>query len=295
VRLPTARRIAFGGASTNNAPGSRSIPPPRQRSRAKLHLSNRTTHQAWPGVQVVTSLYRSRTTPTGDAQPGVVRGRQSKKGSGSLANAPHPTRNKRSPAWRFCDRILVRCSLALPERAAVAGSGLSLVVRARCARSRDLLPCHCHADLGFAVGDQFTAEVDGDGVEQSARTAPASHSRASCPNAATTSSKNSATTRSRPSSEPCHAASPRSTDEPRPAPGETAADPPTTRGRPRKTERPHHHLPEHPIQHHVADPKPSRAECQSKPGRPRTHTSPSTRPRTSRSINGPHQRTSIKQ
>jgi len=72
---------------------------------------------------------------------------------------------------------------------------------------------------------------------------------------------------------------PRSTDEPRPAPGETAADQ-LLRGRPRKNERPHHHLPEHPIKHHVADPEPTRAEHRSKPGRPRTHTRPSTRPRT---------------
>ena len=55
---------------------------------------------------------------------------------------------------------------------------------------------------------------------------------------------------------------------PRPAPGETAAEP--NRGRPKKTERPHHHLPEHPIKHHAADPEPTRAECRSKPGRPRT-------------------------
>ena len=35
-----------------------------------------------------------------------------------------------------------------------------------------------------------------------------------------------------------------------------------------------------PITHHVADPEPTRAECRSKPGRPRTHTNPTTRPRT---------------
>jgi transposase len=78
----------------------------------------------------------------------------------------------------------------------------------------------------------------------SAGTAPAWRWRASCSNAATTSSKPSATRRSRPSPDPrCRAASPRSTDEPRPAPGETAPDPPR-RGRPRKNERPQHHLPE---------------------------------------------------
>ena len=35
-----------------------------------------------------------------------------------------------------------------------------------------------------------------------------------------------------------------------------------------------------PITHHVADPEPTRAECRSKPGRPRAHTSPTTRSRT---------------
>jgi transposase len=55
------------------------------------------------------------------------------------------------------------------------------------------------------------------------------------------------------------------------------------RGRPRKNERPHHHLPEHPITHHLADPEPTRPEHRSKPGRPRTHDHiPSTRPRTPR-------------
>jgi hypothetical protein len=37
------------------------------------------------------------------------------------------------------------------------------------------------------------------------------------------------------------------------APGETAADPPKW-GPAQKIDRPHHHLPEHPIKHHVANP-----------------------------------------
>ena len=112
----------------------------------------------------------------------------------------------------------------------------------------------------------------------SAATARASRSRANCSNAATTSSKPSATRRSRPSPDhPCHAASPKPPDEPRPAPGETAADP-SARGRPRKNERPHHHLPEHPITHHAAGPEPTRVECRSKPGRPRTRPIPPNAP-----------------
>jgi hypothetical protein len=69
----------------------------------------------------------------------------------------------------------------------------------------------------------------------------------------------------------------RSTDDPRPAPSASAADPPRW-GRPRKNERPHH-LPEHPITHRAADPEPTRAERRSKPGRPRTHPMTSTRAR----------------
>jgi hypothetical protein len=42
-----------------------------------------------------------------------------------------------------------------------------------------------------------------------------------------------------------------------------------------------------PITHHVADPEPTRAECRSKPGRPRTHPNPPTRPRPTNSIDGP--------
>jgi hypothetical protein len=34
------------------------------------------------------------------------------------------------------------------------------------------------------------------------------------------------------------------------------------------------------ITHHVADPEPHRAECRSKPGRPRTYLNPTTRSRT---------------
>src|ERR1039458_1821508 len=95
-------------------------------------------------------------------------------------------------------------------------------------------------------------------------------------------SKSSATKRFNPPAEPpiCHAASPRSTDAPRPAPD--IALPTLPRGPPRKTERPHHHLPEPPITHHVPDTEPTRAECRSKPGRPRTHPIPPTRPRTAK-------------
>jgi transposase len=74
-----------------------------------------------------------------------------------------------------------------------------------------------------------------------------------------------------------HAASPRSHDEPRPAPENPL--PTRQRGPPRKTERPHHHLPEHPITHHVSGPEPTRAACRSKPRRPRTQLT-TTRPRT---------------
>ena len=58
------------------------------------------------------------------------------------------------------------------------------------------------------------------------------------------------------------------TDAPRPAPGRLL--PPRSRGRPRKTERPQR-FPQrdHPINHHVADPEPTRVVDRSKAGRPR--------------------------
>jgi hypothetical protein len=71
----------------------------------------------------------------------------------------------------------------------------------------------------------------------------------------------------------------------RPAPDRSL--PTLQRGPLRKTERPHHHLPEHPITHHVADPEPPWAACRSKPGRPRTHPIPPTRSRPSHAIDDP--------
>jgi transposase len=48
----------------------------------------------------------------------------------------------------------------------------------------------------------------------------------------------------------------------------------------RRQDRPQHHLPEHPIKHHAANPEPTRVECRSKPGHPRTRPDPQPRPRT---------------
>ena len=60
------------------------------------------------------------------------------------------------------------------------------------------------------------------------------------------------------------------TDAPRPAPGMLL--PPRPRGRPSKTERPQR-FPQrdHPINHHVADPEPTRIADRDKAGRPRAH------------------------
>jgi hypothetical protein len=110
----------------------------------------------------------------------------------------------------------------------------------------------------------------------SAGTARALPSPANCSNAATTSCATSATRPSSPSPPDRHAASP-ITDEPRPVPQALLPTPPGER--PRKTERPHPHLPQHPS-HHVPDRQPPRVEDRSKPGRPRTHPYPSTRSRT---------------
>jgi hypothetical protein len=61
---------------------------------------------------------------------------------------------------------------------------------------------------------------------------------------------------------------PESDDDLRPAP-RLSLPPRQPRGRPRKTERPQHHLREHPINHHVAGP--TEAADRDKPGRPRAH------------------------
>ncbi len=71
----------------------------------------------------------------------------------------------------------------------------------------------------------LTGPITSSSLHGSAVTAHASRSRASCSNAATTSSENSATKRSRPSPKTLSRGKPRSPDEPRPAPGKIAADP----------------------------------------------------------------------
>ena len=76
----------------------------------------------------------------------------------------------------------------------------------------------------------------------SGTTAPASRSRATSSNAATTPSKNSATRRSSPHKVSSCAPRPTSADAPRPAPGILL--PPRPRGRPPKTERPHRNFPQ---------------------------------------------------
>ena len=106
----------------------------------------------------------------------------------------------------------------------------------------------------------------------SAATAPAWRSRANSSSAATTRFETSARTPWRPPENRFRARQALDqTDASRPAPGIPLPTPPG--GRPRKNERPQPRLPngDHPINHHVADPEPTRAVDQSKPGRPRAH------------------------
>jgi hypothetical protein len=88
---------------------------------------------------------------------------------------------------------------------------------------------------------------------------------------------------------PCHAASLKSNDETAASSRRDCGRPSPAWGWPTKNEWPQHYLPEHPIEHHVANPEPARAGCRSKPKRPRTR-HPTTRSLTTHSSGPRHHR-----